>query len=141
MTGVGCIMAGMRGGDVLALLGATEEVFDAAPATGGAGYRLTSGGLEESGTGTAASILYGTIGNWVTPTSNAGLYEVRATLNSGAVSSGTTGSWLALTSTRTWTVTRGTVGVSSANLTIEVRLVGGSTVLASAPVVLTVDIS
>jgi hypothetical protein len=129
------------GGDVITLIGATEEVLETAPATGGAGYRLTSGGLEESGTGTAASILYGTIGNWVTPTGNAGLYEVRATLNSGAVSSGTTGSWLALTSTRTWTVTRGTVGVSSANLTIEVRRASDGVVLGSAPVVLTVDIS
>lgn len=129
------------GGDAITLVGATEEVFDAAPATGGAGYRLTSGGLEESGTGTAASILYGTIGNWVTPTANANLYEVRATLNSGALSSGTTGSWLVLSSTRTWTVTRSIVGVSSANLTIEVRRASDGVVLGSASVVLTVDIS
>ena len=142
MTGVGCIMAGMRGGgDVITLVGATELAVDFAPATAGVGYQLASDGLEESGIGTASSILYSTIGDWVTPTGNANLYEVRATLNFGAVSSGTTGSWLALTSTRTWTVTRSVIGTANANLTIEVRRASDSVVVGSALVYLTAEIS
>ncbi len=129
------------GGDVISLVGATELASDTAPATAGVGYQLTSGGLEQSGIGTASSILYSTIGDWVTPTGNANLYEVRATLNSGAVSSGTTGSWLALTSTRTWTVTRSVIGTSNANLTIEVRRASDSVVVGSALVDLTAEIS
>ncbi len=129
------------GGDVISLVGATEVAIDVAPATAGAGYQLTSGGLEQSGIGTASSIPYSTIGDWVTPTANANLYEVRATLNSGAVSSGPTGSWLALTSTRTWTVTRSVIGTSNANLTIEVRRVSDSVVVGSALVDLTAEIS
>lgn len=95
----------------------------------------------EGGIGSAASIIYSDLGDWVIPNGNASLYEVRATLNSGTLSSGTTGSWLALTSTRTWTVTRSVIGVSTANLTIEIRRIGGTTILATAPVDMTVDIS
>lgn len=142
VTGVTAIMAGMGGGDRLTLAGYTDSALATAPATAGVGYQLTSGGKEQGGIGTASSILYSDIGDWVTPTSNANLYEARATLNSGAVSSGTTGSWLALTSTRTWTVTRSVIGTASANLTIEIRLAGGpGTILASATVSMTADVS
>lgn len=135
------LLGSTGGGDTLALVGYTDSVFDIAPATGGVGYQLTSGGKEQGGIGSAASIIYSDLGDWVIPNGNASLYEVRATLNSGTLSSGTTGSWLALTSTRTWTVTRSVIGVSTANLTIEIRRIGGTTILATAPVDMTVDIS
>ena len=135
------LLGSSGGGDILALVGYTDSVLAVAPATGGVGYQLTSGGKEQGGTGTAASITYSNIGDWVLPNGNASLYEARATLNSGTLSSGTTGSWLALSSTRTWTVTRSIVGVSTANLTIEIRRIGSTTILATAPVDMTVDIS
>lgn len=127
-------------GDTLALVGANESVLDNFPVTGGAGYELTSAGKERSGVGTAGSISYGDLGDWVIPNGSASLYEVRATLNSGAVTTGTTGSFLSLGTTRTWTVTRATVGVSAANLTIDIRRIGGGTILATAVVVLSVEI-
>lgn len=136
------LLGSTGGGDTLALVGYTDTVLATAPATAGVGYRLTSGGKEQGGIGTASSILYSDIGDWVIPNGNANLYEARATLNSGAVSSGTTGSWLALSSTQTWTVTRSVVGTSTANLTIEIRLAGGpGTILASATVDMTADVS
>jgi hypothetical protein len=143
MTGVGCIMAGMGGPrDVLALIGAFEFAFQIDPATAGAGYQLTSGGKEQSGTGSSGGVIYTNIGDWVLPNGNASLYEVRATLTSGALSSGTTGSWLALSTTRTWEVSRASLGMSNANLTIEIRLTGGSgTILASTLVGLTAEVS
>ena len=78
---------------------------------------------------------------WWTKGSVSGLgasYECRATLNSGsALSSGTVGSWLALSSTRSWTQSRSSsTGVTTSNLTIEIRDVATSTVLASVTVVL-----
>lgn len=67
-------------------------------------------------------------------------YQVRATVNSGSVSSGTTGSWL--TPGQTWSRTRTVFGTSSVNLTLEIRRVSDSVVVASAVVSLeaTVDI-
>jgi len=81
---------------------------------------------------------YADVEDWITPTSAAsGAYEVKATLNSGALTTGTTGSWLALSSTREWTVET-SIGVVDANLTIEIRR--GSTVLDSATVTLSAQV-
>lgn len=138
------MMMGAGGGnaDVLALAGYNETSSDLAPATVGLGYRLTNAGKEQGGSGTAGSIIYSNIGDWVLPNGSANLYEVRATLVSGSLSSGTTGTWLPLSSTQTWTRTQSTVGSSSVVLTIEIRLVGGpGTILASASVNLSTTIS
>lgn len=59
----------------------------------------------------------------------AGDYEVRATLDSGSLTSGTTGSWLACSTTRTWVRQRTANGTSSAQLTIEIRRVSDSVVV------------
>lgn len=49
-------------------------------------------------------------------------YEVRATLDSGGVTTGTTGSWLACSTDREWTVEETVLdGTSYAYLTVEVR--------------------
>lgn len=46
-------------------------------------------------------------------------YWIRLTVNSGATPTGSsTGVWLALTSTRTWTLSRTTVGITSADVTV-----------------------
>jgi hypothetical protein len=87
-------------------------------------------------TGTAG---FTDVGDWVSPKSAApDLFEVRATITSGALAGGSsaTGTWLALTSTRFWSVVRSTNGTSSCSLTIEVRHNGGA-VLRSCTVTMT----
>lgn len=115
------------------LLGLDPSQAIAAPGTATATYTLTSGGLEQA-TGLSDN-------TWMLAGSG-GDYEARATLNSGALSSGTTGTWLSLGTTRAWSVTRsGAAGVSSANLTVEIRLASSGAVLATAPVVLTAELA
>ncbi len=79
--------------------------------------------------------------DWIIPNGSApDDYEVRATVNSGAVSSGTTGTWLPLTSDRSWIVScAGSGSSAAANLTIEIRK-GAGAALASAVYVLTADV-
>lgn len=140
MTACQQVQVGISGGDRLQLVGYTNTAAAVFPASSGIGYQLTNGGKEQGGTGSAGGIVYSNIGDWVLPNGSAALYEVRATLNSGTLTSGTTGTWLSLGTTRTWTVERSAVGSSSASLTIEVRLIGGSTVLATGNVNITADV-
>ena len=74
------------------------------------------------------------VGQWVVPASAAGFYEVFATLDSGTLSAGTTGTWLALSNTRTWARNRTTIGQSQAQITIQIRQIGTTEVLATAVV-------
>jgi hypothetical protein len=67
------------------------------------------------------------LGDWVTPKSSADLWEIRATLDSGATPNGSAlGTWLPLTTSRTWGLTRSDVGESNSVLTFEFRKAGGS---------------
>ena len=120
--------AGTAGGGGVIL--SDRTVQDSNGGSASVSYRLTSTGDIEW-----ISSMFGTqdIGDWISPKSGApGLYEVRAdlALGSGALTSGTLGSWLALTSSRTWTLERGFVGVSEAQIIVQIRL--GGTVLTSA---------
>ena len=144
VTGVTAIMAGMRtgGSDTLQLNGYSAVIDDFLPVTGGLGYRLTDGGKEETAFGTATSFPYVPEGDWVIPASSFNLYEVRATVVRGGVSSGTTGSWLSLGTTREWTLTRNTAGFATVELTIEIRLIGGpGTILATGTVDLEITLA
>ena len=98
---------------------------------GEAGYELQNDGDIIESTTDGGSV---DTGDWITPkgASGIGAFSVRATLNSGTLSSGTTGSWLSLSTTRIWVVGPG----GAANLTIEISSDGGATVLTSATVVL-----
>lgn len=102
-------------------LGATKNL--ASGGGGGAGVASVSVNADGSFTGTVTPAGSGAFSStWITPQGAAsGGYSVRATLNSGAVSSGTTGSDLALSSNRVWQC----VGAASANLTLEIK-VGGT---------------
>lgn len=97
-------------------------------------YELTSAGAEQNNnTGTLT-----TYNTWLLSGVASG-YEVRATVNSGSLSSGSgAGSWLALSATRSWTVTSGAFRACS--LLIEVRDKNSLAVLDSATVNLEVDI-
>lgn len=61
-------------------------------------------------------------------------YQVRATLDSGTLTTGTAGSWLACSSDREWTVQAGSGASVFAYLTIEVRSASTLIVLASCTV-------
>jgi len=80
----------------------------------------TAGDVTGTGVSTYAWLLSGAASD----------YEVKADLLSGSVSSGTTGSWLPLSSSRTWTRTRSFVGESAASLSVSIRRVSDSVVVA-----------
>lgn len=89
-------------------------------------YRINSNGNVY---GTNVGIPFDLLEQWATPTSIASQYEVFATLNTGSLSGGTTGSWLSLGTTRDWWVERTTVGARVANMSMQVRKIGTTTVL------------
>lgn len=68
---------------------------------------------------------------WCPSTATPTDYEVMATVTAGTLNSGTTGSYIAITGTHAWSVTRSTIGVSSATIRIDIRRIGDTTVLAS----------
>lgn len=125
------------------LTGEDSEITTPA-ASAAAQYRINADGTAESlmtGNGctpAAPGGLY--MGEWLVGGGNPNDFEVRATLNSGTLTSGTTGTWLAPSTSPSWRVaaTRGTVGSSaqSANLTIEIRRATTLVVVASATIVL-----
>jgi len=106
-----------------------DEVVTAAgvPAQS-AGYRIdVNGFVYQVVNGVDTSL-----GQWVTPTSAGGNYEVFATVTSGSVSSGTTGSWVATSGSPLWTrvaVISGTINI--VELVMDVRATGTGTVLDS----------
>ena len=106
------------GGDLVALSNPTMIAFSGAPPT--LSYTVNNDGTIDRTNGAAS----GYFEDWLTPTSSApSNYEIRMTLNSGALTSGTTGSWLALTSSRTWTLATD----GAANTTVEIRKGSGAT--------------
>jgi hypothetical protein len=113
--------------------GATVNFNDAVVTAAGvpsqsAGYRInTNGFVYQVVNGVDTSL-----GQWVTPSSAGGNYEVFATLTSGTLSSGTTGSWVATSGTPLWTrvaVISGTINI--VELVMDVRATGTGTVLDS----------
>jgi hypothetical protein len=120
--------AGGGGGTVVVL--ADASVDDANSGSAEASYSLTT-----TGDVFATTTLNGAIdiGDWISPNSAApGSYEARADVVSGSVTGSATGSWLALTTTRTWTLALSSPGISSARLTVSIRLSG--TTLTSATI-------
>jgi hypothetical protein len=113
--------------------GATVNFNDAVVTAAGvpaqsAGYRIdVNGFVYQVVNGVDTSL-----GQWVTPTSAGGNYEVFATVTSGSVSSGTTGSWVATSGSPLWTrvaVISGTI--NTVELVMDVRATGTGTVLDS----------
>lgn len=109
-----------------------------APLTGTATYKLGTDGIAYriSAPSSAAAIA----GQWLFPpdATEADDYEVRATMNYGALSEGVTGSWLSLSADRSWTRRQATVGSSTCSFLVEIRRTGGDgTILASATIMLT----
>ena len=113
--------------------GATVNFNDAVVTAAGvpaqsAGYRINTNGFVYQ----VVNSVDTSLGQWVTPSSAGGNYEVYATLVSGTLSSGTTGSWVATSGTPLWTrvaVISGTI--NTVELGMDVRATGTGTVLDS----------
>jgi hypothetical protein len=123
-------------------LEATYTVSDStiSPTNASASFQLQSDGdvaritVSTGGGGTVD------VGDWITPAAAAGAnYEVRATVNSGSLTSGSTGTWLALSSTRTWSLDQTSLGTSACELLIEIRLTSTGAVLDSTVVSLSAE--
>jgi hypothetical protein len=81
------------------------------------------------------------IGDWLSPKSNFGLYEARATLLSGDTPSGTLNTWLPLSGTRAWSVFETEEnGQKSCDLLIEIRFTQTGVILDSATISLTASV-
>jgi hypothetical protein len=111
--------------------GATVNFNDAVVVAAGvpaqsAGYRInTNGFVYQVVNGVDTSL-----GQWVTPSSAGGNYEVFATLVSGTLSSGTTGSWVATSGTPLWTRVAAISGtLNIVELVMDVRATGTGTIL------------
>lgn len=102
-----------------------------------AGYQIQSNGYDYKN----ANDVYTQNQQWITPTSAASNYEVYATLDSGSLSIGSaaTGTWIAVTDNPEWIRLRAAVGISETTMTIEVRKIGTSTILAGWFVTLTAE--
>ncbi len=126
------------GGDKVALVGGSVTSNGVAGGDCTSTYRLTSTGVEQAiATNTSGSVTTA-LGNWVTPTGNASLYEVFVAVVAGTLTAGSsaTGAWLALSSTQSWLVTATGGTAKSADITVQVRDTATSTVRATANVTL-----
>lgn len=116
----------------------SNQIIDAtafSPATASATYILEAAGLvKRSINGTQT-----TIETWL-QSGAAADYEVRFTLQAGALSSGSTGVWQALSATRSVGVSRSTIGQATATVLAEIRAIGGTLILDSAQITLTATV-
>lgn len=98
------------------------------PSDANAAVIVDADGNVYSLTGTAGTVQIDTTTDWVRPTTAvSALFEIRATLDSGSLSSGTVDTWLTLDNDRTWAVAADAPGSQSASLTLEIRYAGGAT--------------
>ena len=67
-------------------------------------------------------------------------YDVRATHISGTVPTGTFGSWLNCGTTRSWSLSQGSLGTTTGSFTVELSQAGLATPIASATFTLTASI-
>lgn len=105
--------------DIITLPPAAVDAIVGDPTDAYAGYQLNADGGVYTAAGSVLSYEYDRV--WITPTSNAGDYECRASVSVGTLTSGTTGSWLPLTSTRSWHIVRTSAGTKFTQMTVEIR--------------------
>lgn len=80
------------------------------------------------------------VGDWISPQSGMAGYAVFASRLSGVTITGTLDTWLALSSSRSWTITRSTTGTSTATMSVQIRRISDSVVVAG-PVTITFQAS
>jgi hypothetical protein len=80
-----------------------------------------------------------TSGTWINNPAQVGLFEVRATLQSGSFSSGTFGAFQSLSATRSWTRGAGTGQFQTGTMLLEFRYTVTSEIVDTATIILTCD--
>lgn len=140
MTGILCVLAGSAGAPRIQLTTPVTVSFSSGGLTNArTSYQVNSDSFVYTGLG-AATITYTKQEQWDSVPSTVGNYEVRATVSGGVTPSGSaTGSWLNLGTTQAWTVVSTPGNTNTSSLTIEIRAVGTTTVLATSSVTLTSD--
>jgi hypothetical protein len=120
---------GLQSSDQITAFGLNVEA--ASSSISSAAIRMGSSGLQSSFVNNSQSI----DGAWVTPTTSADNWEVRATVISGSTPTGSSvGSWLALTSDRTWTITASVEGTTvTGTIQLEFRRASDLAVDANTP--------
>ena len=119
-----------------AISNASAYTFVSSPSEATAQYLLNSDGRAQKVENSSTSDISG---EWLVAGANSD-FEVYATVDSGTLTSGPTGSWVSLSTSRVWTLTRGTVGLSSVDLTIEIRRASDAVVVDSATITLTAEV-
>lgn len=112
-----------------------QTIGYASPAVCTVAYQLNTDGSAYAGRG-ASSPAYTFIEVWDSIVSTVGSYEVFAALAGDPLTSGPVGAWTSLGSTQTWTLSTPLNFVSS-TLSMSIRHIGTTTVLASATITLT----
>lgn len=130
----GCLTMLTSGGGRLVQI-SDQSISSNQTVTATAGYRLTSAGSAQK----REQNTYTTLETWLLAGS-AGDYEVRATLQSGTLTTGTLNTWQPLSSDREWFNQDPSSDESPVNgtLLIEIRITSG-TVLDSATITLSAD--
>jgi hypothetical protein len=95
-----------------------QTVSDSFPSVSSVTY-----GLNADGTANGTTVTSGTyfLENYCSPTANASALEVQVTFTGTTPTGSATGSFLPLSSTRSWGITRGSVGTSTSTLTVQIR--------------------
>lgn len=134
--GVGGVWKEFYNALIASLSNNSATSYELTPSTASASFLLNSDGRaqkQESGVTTDVS------GEWLV-SGAASSFEARATVTSGSLTSGTTGSWLALSSSRSWILERGSVGLSTCQFTLEIRRTTDSVVVATATITLSAEV-
>lgn len=126
-------------GDVISIGLTFASALNTTPGSATAQFSLRNTGDIYRSTGTGGLVDSGF--DWITPQTNMAGYECRATVTTGALTGGTTGAWQSLSTSRTWSRAQTSVGTSQCVFTLEIRRVADSTVVASASITLTSEVS
>lgn len=103
--------------DTISITNTTATDITTSPSDATAGYRLDSDGKVYRIEG-ASTVVYE---DWVVPNGNAGNYESRVTVVSGALTTGNANIWEALSIDRTWTVSETGIGTRTCTFDVEIR--------------------
>lgn len=136
MTGALCALVGV-GRDLVVMPSLNLSAVAVSPTAASVSFQLNSTGLYAGIEQSVANYN----GSWVNPNANASLYECFATLNSGALTTGTTGAWLPLNVNQSWSRDRTAVGISAANITIQIRLIATGFVAATGTIDLNAEVT
>lgn len=134
MSGVGMMMLG-SGGDLVKISNAAISSVNSG-GNASAAYRISNTGSIDSVRSPEGTT---SLGSWVVPTTSASKYEAMATVTSGSLSLGTTGSFINCAASPMWTRNATVVGTFTAVITVDIRLIGTTTVLTTASITLTAE--